>query len=95
MKFLYPILLFLTGCATTTIDAANYDDFRRQALLKGFYFGAEAKSDNVKHLNDRGGYGAGFTQLRANQIAMQSCTKAGFSDYYLIKKRVSFPCFLG
>ena len=68
------------------IDAANYDDFRRQSLLKGFYFSAEAKSDNIKHLNDRGGYGSGVVQLRANQIALQSCTKAGFSDCIITKE---------
>ena len=86
MKFLYPILLFLMGCATTTIDAANYDDFRRQALLKGFYFSAEAKSDNVKHLNDRGGYGAGAYQFRANQIALESCIKGGFKDCIITRE---------
>jgi hypothetical protein len=68
------------------IDAVNYDDFRRQSLLKGFYFSAEAKSDNIKHLNDRGGYGSGVIQLRANQIALQSCTKAGFSDCIITKE---------
>jgi hypothetical protein len=68
------------------IDAVNYDDFRRQSLLKGFYFSAEAKSDNIKHLNDRGGYGSGVVQLRANQIALQSCTKAGFSDCIITKE---------
>jgi hypothetical protein len=86
MKFFYPILFFLAGCSTTIIDAANYDDFRRQALLKGFYFGAEAKSDNVRHLDDRGGYGAGFTQFRANQIAMEYCTKAGFNDCVITRE---------
>jgi hypothetical protein len=86
MKFFYLILFFLAGCSTTMIDAANYDDFRRQALFKGFYFSAEAKSDSTKHINDRGGYGAGFTQLRANQIAMQSCTKAGFNDCVITKE---------
>ena len=86
MKFFYPILFFLAGCSTTMIDAANYDDFRRQSLLKGFYFSAEAKSDNIKHLNDRGGYGSGVVQLRANQIALQSCTKAGFSDCIITKE---------
>jgi len=68
------------------IDAVNYDDFRRQSLLKGFYFSAEAKSDNIKHLNDRGGYGSGVIQLRANQIALQSCAKAGFSDCIITKE---------
>jgi hypothetical protein len=68
------------------IDAVNYDDFRRQSLLKGFYFSAEAKSDNIKHLNDRGGYGSGVIQLRANQIALQSCSKAGFSDCIITKE---------
>jgi hypothetical protein len=86
MKFFYPILFFLAGCSTTIIDAANYDDFRRQALLKGFYFGAEAKSNNIRHLDDRGGYGAGFTQFRANQIAMEYCTKAGFSDCIITRE---------
>ena len=86
MKFIYPILFFLAGCSTTIIDAANYDDFRRQSLLKGFYFSAEAKSDNVRHLNDRGGYGAGFTQFRANQIAMEYCTKAGFKDCIITRE---------
>lgn len=86
MKFFYPILFFLAGCSTTMIDAANYDDFRRQSLLKGFYFSAEAKSDNIKHLNDRGGYGSGVVQLRANQIALQSCAKAGFSDCIITKE---------
>jgi hypothetical protein len=86
MKFIYPILFFLAGCSTTIIDAANYDDFRRQSLLKGFYFSAEAKSDNIKHLNDRGGYGSGVIQLRANQIALQSCSKAGFSDCIITKE---------
>jgi len=76
----------LAGCNTTMIDAVNYDDFRRQSLLKGFYFSAEAKSDNIKHLNDRGGYGSGVIQLRANQIALQSCTKAGFSDCIITKE---------
>ena len=68
------------------IDAVNYDDFRRQSLLKGFYFSAEAKSDNIKHLNDRGGYGSGVIQLRANQIALQSCAKAGFNDCIITKE---------
>jgi len=86
MKFFYLILFFLAGCNTTMIDAVNYDDFRRQSLLKGFYFSAEAKSDNIKHLNDRGGYGSGVIQLRANQIALQSCTKAGFSDCIITKE---------
>jgi hypothetical protein len=86
MKFIYPILFFLAGCSTTIIDAANYDDFRRQSLLKGFYFSAEAKSDNVRHLNDRGGYGAGFTQFRANQIALEYCTKAGFKDCIITRE---------
>jgi hypothetical protein len=86
MKFFYLILFFLAGCNTTMIDAVNYDDFRRQSLLKGFYFSAEAKSDNIKHLNDRGGYGSGVVQLRANQIALQSCTKAGFSDCIITKE---------
>ena len=36
MKFFYLILFFLAGCNTTMIDAVNYDDFRRQSLLKGF-----------------------------------------------------------
>ena len=76
----------MAGCNTTMIDAVNYDDFRRQSLLKGFYFSAEAKSDNIKHLNDRGGYGSGVIQLRANQIALQSCTKAGFSDCIITKE---------
>ena len=76
----------MAGCNTTMIDAVNYDDFRRQSLLKGFYFSAEAKSDNIKHLNDRGGYGSGVVQLRANQIALQSCTKAGFSDCIITKE---------
>jgi len=76
----------LAGCNTTMIDAVNYDDFRRQSLLKGFYFSAEAKSDNIKHLNDRGGYGSGVIQLRANQIALQSCAKAGFSDCIITKE---------
>jgi hypothetical protein len=86
MKFFYPILFLLAGCSTTIIDAANYDDFRRQSLLKGFYFSAEAKSDNVRHLNDRGGYGAGFTQFRANQIALEYCTKAGFKDCIITRE---------
>ena len=86
MKFFYPILFFLAGCNTTMIDAVNYDDFRRQSLLKGFYFSAEAKSDNIKHLNDRGGYGSGVVQLRANQIALQSCAKAGFNDCIITKE---------
>jgi len=86
MKFFYLILFFLAGCNTTMIDAVNYDDFRRQSLLKGFYFSAEAKSDNIKHLNDRGGYGSGVIQLRANQIALQSCAKAGFSDCIITKE---------
>jgi hypothetical protein len=86
MKFFCTILFFLAGCSTTMIDAANYDDFRRQSLLKGFYFSAEAKSDNIKHLNDRGGYGSGVVQLRANQIALQSCAKAGFSDCIITKE---------
>lgn len=86
MKFFYLILFLLAGCSTTMIDAANYDDFRRQALLKGFYFSAEAKSNNVKHIDDRGGYGAGAYQLRANQIAMQSCAKAGFSDCIITRE---------
>ena len=86
MKFFYLILFFLAGCNTTMIDAVNYDDFRRQSLLKGFYFSAEAKSDNIKQLNDRGGYGSGVIQLRANQIALQSCTKAGFSDCIITKE---------
>jgi hypothetical protein len=86
MKFIYPILFFLAGCSTTIIDAANYDDFRRQSLLKGFYFSAEAKSDNVRHLNDGGGYGAGFTQFRANQIALEYCTKAGFKDCIITRE---------
>jgi hypothetical protein len=86
MKFFYLILFFLAGCNTTMIDAVNYDDFRRQSLLKGFYFSAEAKSDNIKHLNDRGGYGSGVIQIRANQIALQSCTKAGFSDCIITKE---------
>ena len=86
MKFFYLILFFLAGCNTTMIDAANYDDFRRQSLLKGFYFSAEAKSDNIKHLNDRGGYGSGVIQLRANQIALQSCAKAGFNDCIITKE---------
>ena len=86
MKFFYLILFFLAGCNTTMIDAANYDDFRRQSLLKGFYFSAEAKSDNIKHLNDRGGYGSGVVQLRANQIALQSCAKAGFNDCIITKE---------
>jgi hypothetical protein len=86
MKFFYLILFFLAGCNTTMIDAVNYDDFRRQSLLKGFYFSAEAKSDNIKHLNDRGGYGSGVIQLRANQIALQSCSKAGFSDCIITKE---------
>ena len=76
----------MAGCNTTMIDAVNYDDFRRQSLLKGFYFSAEAKSDNIKHLNDRGGYGSGVIQLRANQIALQSCAKAGFSDCIITKE---------
>ena len=76
----------MAGCNTTMIDAVNYDDFRRQSLLKGFYFSAEAKSDNIKHLNDRGGYGSGVIQLRANQIALQSCSKAGFSDCIITKE---------
>ena len=86
MKFFYLILFFLAGCNTTMIDAVNYDDFRRQSLLKGFYFSAEAKSDNIKHLNDRGGYGSGVVQLRANQIALQSCAKAGFNDCIITKE---------
>ena len=86
MKFIYLILFFLAGCNTTMIDAVNYDDFRRQSLLKGFYFSAEAKSDNIKHLNDRGGYGSGVVQLRANQIALQSCAKAGFNDCIITKE---------
>jgi hypothetical protein len=86
MKFIYPILFFLAGCSTTIIDAANYDDFRRQSLLKGFYFSAEAKSNNIRHLDDRGGYGAGFTQFRANQIAMEYCTKAGFKDCIITRE---------
>ena len=86
MKFFYLILFFLAGCNTTMIDAVNYDDFRRQSLLKGFYFSAEAKSDNIKHLNDRGGYGSGVIQLRANQIALQSCAKAGFNDCIITKE---------
>ena len=86
MKFFYLVLFFLAGCNTTMIDAVNYDDFRRQSLLKGFYFSAEAKSDNIKHLNDRGGYGSGVIQLRANQIALQSCAKAGFSDCIITKE---------
>ena len=86
MKFFYLILFFLAGCNTTMIDAVNYDDFRRQSLLKGFYFSAEAKSDNIKHLNDRGSYGSGVVQLRANQIALQSCAKAGFNDCIITKE---------
>ena len=86
MKFFYLILFFLAGCNTTMINAVNYDDFRRQSLLKGFYFSAEAKSDNIKHLNDRGGYGSGVIQLRANQIALQSCAKAGFNDCIITKE---------
>ena len=83
--FFYLILFFLVSC-TTIIDATNYDDFRRQSLLKGFYYSAEAKSDNIRHLYDRGAYGAGNTQLRANQIAIEFCIKAGFSDCIITKE---------
>jgi hypothetical protein len=86
MKFFYLILFFLAGCSTTIIDAANYDDFRRQALFKGFYFSAEAKSDSIKHLNDKGGYGAGAFQARANQIALESCIKGGFKDCIITRE---------
>ena len=83
--FFYLILFFLVSC-TTIIDATNYDDFRRQSLLKGFYYSAEAKSDNIRHLYDRGAYGAGNTQLRANQIAIEFCIKAGFRDCIITKE---------
>jgi hypothetical protein len=86
MKYFYLILFFLAGCSTTIIDAANYDDFRRQALFKGFYFSAEAKSDSVKHLNEKGGYGAGAFQARANQIALESCIKGGFNDCVITRE---------
>lgn len=83
--FFYLILFFLVSC-TTIIDATNYDDFRRQSLLKGFYFNAEAKSDTIKHYNNQGAYGAGHSQLRANQVALEFCIKAGFKDCVITKE---------
>ena len=86
MNYLFYLILFFLVSCTTIIDATNYDDFRRQSLLKGFYYSAEAKSDNIRHLYDRGAYGAGNTQLRANQIAIEFCIKAGFSDCIITKE---------
>lgn len=86
MKYFFYLALFLLPNCTTIIDAANYDDFKRQSLLKGFYYSAEAKSDNIRHLYDRGAYGAGNTQLRANQTAIEFCIKAGFRDCIITKE---------
>lgn len=86
MKYFFYLTLFLLASCITIIDSANYDDFRRQSLLKGFYYSAEAKSDNIRHLYDKGAYGAGNTQLRANQIAMEFCIKAGFRDCIITKE---------
>lgn len=86
MKYFFYLTLFLLASCITIIDSTNYDDFRRQSLLKGFYYSAEAKSDNIRHLYDKGAYGAGNTQLRANQIAMEFCIKAGFRDCIITKE---------
>jgi len=86
MRYFFYLTLFLLASCITIIDAANYDDFRRQSLLKGFYYSAEAKSDNIRHLYDKGAYGAGNTQLRANQVAMEFCIKAGFRDCIITKE---------
>jgi outer membrane protein OmpA-like peptidoglycan-associated protein len=86
MRYFFYLTLFLLASCVTIIDAANYDDFRRQSLLKGFYYSAEAKSDNIRHLYDKGAYGAGNTQLRANQVAMEFCIKAGFRDCIITKE---------
>jgi hypothetical protein len=66
-------LLVLTGCAPTMLQAVDYDDFRNQALAKGFKFTAESYSETTQM--SRGGMGAGNTQPRANQIALEQCAK--------------------
>jgi hypothetical protein len=86
MKYFFYLILFSLANCTTIIDATNYDDFRRQSLLKGFYFNAEAKSDTIKHYNNQGAYGAGHSQLRANQVALEFCIKAGFRDCIITKE---------
>ena len=66
-------LLILNGCAPIILQAVDYDDFRNQALAKGLKFTAESYSETTQM--SRGGMGAGNTQSRANQVALEMCSK--------------------
>jgi len=66
-------LLFLIGCAPIMLQTVDYDDFRNQALAKGFKFTAESYSEITRM--SKAGMGAGNTQSRANQIALEACAK--------------------
>jgi microcompartment protein CcmL/EutN len=81
--FLVFILILISSCGPTMIQASNYDDFRNQTLKRGWNFTAEAYSNSLPMI--RGGMGAGNTQLLANKTALDMCAKVA-SDCIITKE---------